>query len=125
MKKMMISFALMAFVGIAAAETQYMMDGDGVEYIVVDKAPEHCEPGKKYKVDCNLCSCLSEKDLACTRRKCVPHPVKQDIAWGPFWKHGDPCPANKEFYSECNKCQCGPDGKTAVCTLKACVRPAV
>ncbi|XP_044588495.1 serine protease inhibitor I/II-like isoform X1 [Cotesia glomerata] len=125
--KMMISFALMVLVAIVAAtERMYMMDSDGTEYIVIDKEPKHCEPGMKYLVDCNKCSCSSNgKDLACTRRKCPPHPVQQNFPWGPFWKHGDPCPANKEFYSECNRCQCGPDGKSAVCTLKACIRPVV
>ncbi|XP_034947270.1 serine protease inhibitor I/II-like [Chelonus insularis] len=102
------------------------------DYIVVDEAPERCEVGRKYKVDCNTCTCYEETSLACTRMKCVHPPEKRSVSddvpqepWGPLWVPGTPCEPRQRFYSECNSCLCTPDGRNAVCTMKACFRPSV
>ncbi|XP_053595886.1 protease inhibitors [Microplitis demolitor] len=128
MKRVMIMFAFLTIlVTMVASKSspEIFVSDSGAEYIVVDKEPEHCEAGKKYKVDCNLCSCLDGNNMACTRQRC--NPIKNDsdqkVSWGPLWKQGDSCEPNRTFYSECNECHCGPDGSHAVCTMKACFRP--
>lgn len=87
----------------------------------------NCEFGKTYKKGCNTCFCGKAGVTTCTLMNCNADVVyynrnRRDVEnWGPRYQEGDECEPRKIFYNECNKCICGNNGRSAVCTLKMCL----
>uniref|UniRef100_U5EWN5 Putative serine protease inhibitor i/ii n=1 Tax=Corethrella appendiculata TaxID=1370023 RepID=U5EWN5_9DIPT len=106
-----------------------------------------CLPNETFKFDCNSCRCNDDgKTAACTLMLCPPDTkheteLRQLDPTAPIFSCNPACPKfkqetrvreldpfapdfscepNEQFNFVCNMCFCGTDGKTPLCTIKAC-----
>ncbi|XP_026750636.3 uncharacterized protein LOC113511218 [Galleria mellonella] len=63
-----------------------------------------CEPGKAYKVDCNFCLCLINRNLLCSKMLCLSFNDTYRIKALKYT--GKPCEENETTENECIKCSC-------------------
>ncbi|KAL3613002.1 hypothetical protein CASFOL_043157 [Castilleja foliolosa] len=98
-----------------------------------DKEP--CEPGKKYRYQCNTCACSNKRVPACTTMICLdffgahakekehlrdPGEKVPDIHHLPVIHEGEPCTHGVTYRMDCNMCHCN-EGHL-VCSKKLCLR---
>ncbi|XP_060807392.1 uncharacterized protein LOC106135795 [Amyelois transitella] len=78
-----------------------------------------CDPGHTYKVDCNICICLSNKNLLCTSDYCLSTDDMNRVEAKK--RTGLPCSTDKKE-DQCVQCRCV-DGKLQCEALKDCHIP--
>lgn len=107
------------------AETRDKRDADEETTVVPLNTPGYtCEPGSRFKHECNSCKCASSGTLAaCTKKRCLPEErTKRDVEENKIAVNepGFKCEPNQPFMDDCNSCFCDASGILARCTLMAC-----
>ncbi|XP_075985219.1 uncharacterized protein LOC142982556 isoform X2 [Anticarsia gemmatalis] len=85
-----------------------------------------CEAKRMFVLDCNTCWCNDDgTGYSCTRRTCIPHLPDEEPDFGGIPAQDlrvteKKCKPDEVFELDCNMCRCNHDGKSYVCTRRAC-----